>query len=460
MSSKLVRTEAHALATTPAVRADVERTIAAYRRAVRMLVTVALTRWPELSPLRNHERMAALEALVHPTKLRPKVPYAVVSRALGRMPSYLRRAALNAALGVASSFLSNYSRWLDDTEREPGSRPPRLGLSGVFPSLYGGNTLLVAENLRSVRLKLLDEHGVWRFSAPLPLKGRFKRLSDRMELSPTLMGKGAKVWLSCPVAKVSPPFLHNKHVGRVCAIDVGINNAAVAAVVDHTGTVIARKFLTCGRHNAQRDHLNTAISKKQRQTNRKVTSSRIGRGFCKRLYRRIAGLSLDAARRLASALVAFACAHGAQALVLEDLKGWRPTGRGARQRQRFHRFQHRMLVRYVVLAAEERGLRVLNIYARGTSAFAYDGSGLVKRDKTNMSLATFANGRRYHADLNAAYNIAARGLARVLGIEQNIKEGRPKPVPGVTGKSSGASSRMPIVLADIWANAQVSAAAR
>lgn len=100
-----------------------------------------------------------------------------------------------------------------------------------------------------------------------------------MELSPTLMVRGAKVWLSCPVAKVSPPFLHNKHVGRVCAIEVGINNAAVAAVVVHTGMVIARKFLTCGRYNAQRDHLNTAISKKQRQTSRKDTSSRIGRGF-------------------------------------------------------------------------------------------------------------------------------------------------------------------------------------
>lgn len=155
----------------------------------------------------------------------------------------------------------------------------------------------------------------------------------------------------------------------------------------------------------------------------------------------------------------FACAHGAQALVLEDLKGWCPTGRRARQRQLFHRFQHRMLVRYVALAAGERGLRVLAIYARGTSAFAYDGSGRVKRGKTNMSLATFANGRRYYTDLNAAYNIAARGLARVLGIEQHIKEGRPKPVPEVTGKSSGASSGMPIVLADIWANAQKSAAA-
>lgn len=472
MSSKLIRTEAHALATSPVVRADVARTVAVYRRAVRMLATVALTHWPELAPLRSQERMRDLEALIHPTKQRPTVRYALVSRALGRMPSYLRRAALNAALGVTSSYLSNYNLWLDDTTRERGSRPPQLGLSNVFPSLYGGNTILVADDLRSVRVKLLDQHGVWRFSAPLALKGRLKRLSDRMDLSPALMSKGAKVWLSCPVELKKKPFVHNKHVGRVCAFDVGINNAAVAAVVDHTGTVIARKFLTCGKHNAQRDHLSTAVAKKQRQSRRGkpvargtpvpqgIARPRLGRGFCRKLYRRIAGLSLDAARRLATGLVNFARAHGAQAVVLEDLKGWKPRGCGARQRQRFHRFQHRMLVRYVTHQAEEHGLRVMAIYARGTSAFAYDGSGLVKRDKKNASLATFANGRRYHADLNAAYNIAARGLARVLGLEPKKKEGRLTPAPEVTGQSSGASSRMPIVLADVWAHAKTSAVAR
>jgi IS605 OrfB family transposase len=458
MTSKLIRTEKHALATTPEVRSDVQRTIAVYRRAVRLLATVALTHWPELGPLRSKERLTALEALVHPTKLRPQVRYAALSFALGKMPSYLRRAALNAALGAASSFLSNYSNWLDDAARERGSRPPRFGVSNVFPSLYGGNMILVSEDLRTVRLKLLDAHGLWRFSEPLSLKGRLKRLTDEMALSPSLMSEGAHAWLSCPVQVKRKKFIHNKHVGRVCAVDVGINNAAVAAVVDSTGTVIARKFLTCARHNDQRERLSVAISKKQAQSHG-AQGRRMGRGFCKSLFRRIAGLSLEAARTLASELVAWARAQGAQALVLEDLKGWKPKGRGTRQRQRFHRFQHRMLVKYIVFQAEEHGLRVLHEYARGTSAYAYDGSGLVKRDRENMSLATFSNGRRYHADLNAAYNIAARGLARMLGVEGREKEGRLEPASGAGGKSSAASSRMPIVLADIWAYARASAVA-
>jgi hypothetical protein len=102
MASPIVRTESHALATTPALRADVERTVAFYRRAVRMAATVAMTHWPELGRLRTKERQMALESMFHPTKDRPLVRYPVFGRALGKMPSYLRRAALHAALGAVS----------------------------------------------------------------------------------------------------------------------------------------------------------------------------------------------------------------------------------------------------------------------------------------------------------------------------------------------------------------------
>ena len=73
MYSTIVRTESHRLSTSPALRADVERTIAFYRRVVRMAATVAMTHWPELGRLRAKERQMALEALIHPTKDRPQV---------------------------------------------------------------------------------------------------------------------------------------------------------------------------------------------------------------------------------------------------------------------------------------------------------------------------------------------------------------------------------------------------
>ena len=97
---KIHRSESHALSTTPALRQDVERTISAFRRAVRLLATLALTRWPTLGPLNSKARLTALEALFHATSLNPTPKYAVLDKVLGKMPSYLRRAAVNAACGV------------------------------------------------------------------------------------------------------------------------------------------------------------------------------------------------------------------------------------------------------------------------------------------------------------------------------------------------------------------------
>lgn len=456
MPSPIIRTESHALVSSPEVRADIERTIAAYRRAVRALCTVLMTHWPELAQAKG--KCQAVESLFHPTAKRPHVRYAVLDRMLGKMPSYLRRAAIEHAFGAVSSFQSNWSNFLDGrvagAERELGTRGPRLGLSGVFPSLYGGNMALYGPGLRTVRIKLLGADGQWRFSESLRLKGRFKRvlpLAGKMDLCPSLVLRGAKASLACPVEVQPPSFLTNKAFAagahRVCAVDVGINTAATAAIVDSTGTVIARRFFTCGRHNDRRDALAQDVAHKQAQSG----TVRRGERHAVALHRRIAGLSLDAARRLAADIAAFAQAHAAKAFVIEDLKGWRPKGPSRVQRKRFHRFQHRALVKALTYKAQEFGLRLLEVFARGTSRWAYDGSGKVARSKENAQLATFASGKRYNADLNGALNIAARGLALLLGI-------KPKEHSAGTGKSSGPAARMPLVLADVWAFAQTSRA--
>lgn len=453
MTSIIIRAESHALTTTPEIRADVERTITAYRRAVRAISGVLFVHWDEVSQAKS--KCAATEALFHFTAARPVVHYPVLDRMLGKMPSYLRRAAIEAAYGAVSSFLSNWSNFLDGEiggkSRGLGARAPRIGVSNVFPPLYGGNMILYGKDLRTVHVKLLGADGQWRFSAPLQVKGRFVRVQPKaakLDMSPTLVMRGAKVALSCPVALRPPKFLTNKEFSigkhRVCSVDVGINTAATAAIVDSTGTVIARTFLTCGRHNDRRDALASVIATKQRQ------SGTIQRGerHCVALHRRIAGLSMDAARALASSLAAFAAKHGARVFVIEDLKGWRPKGPSKAQRKRFHRFEHRALVQALTLKAQEMGARMLAVFARGTSRWAYDGSGKAVRSKENAQLATFASGKQYNADLNGALNIAARGLAILLGIKPREEQ------QAASGKSSGAVARMPLVLADIWAYAQ------
>lgn len=94
--------------------------------------------------------------------------------------------------------------------------------------------------------------------------------------------------------------------------------------------------------------------------------------------------------------------------------------------------------------AEEGGIKTAFLPPAGTSAWAHDGSGEVRRDPRNHALAKFAGGKHYNADLNAALNIAARHLAKMLG----VTTGNRPAVDG--GKSPASPSRMPIVLADIW----------
>src|SRR5664279_4770671 len=99
----IIRTEAHALSTSPALRSDVERTVDAYRRAVRAIATVVMTHWPTLGVLpakgkgSGLGRCQAIEALFHATAARTDVRYPMLDTFLGKIPSYLRRAAIEHA---------------------------------------------------------------------------------------------------------------------------------------------------------------------------------------------------------------------------------------------------------------------------------------------------------------------------------------------------------------------------
>lgn len=62
----------------------------------------------------------------------------------------------------------------------------------------------------------------------------------------------------------------------------------------------------------------------------------------------------------------------------------------------------------------ELGGKVVFVNPRGTSSYAYDGSGKLKRNSSNYELAVFASGKKYNCDLSASYNIAARFILKLL----------------------------------------------
>ena len=86
-----------------------------------------------------------------------------------------------------------------------------------------------------------------------------------------------------------------------------------------------------------------------------------------------------------------------------------------------------------------------------TSKYAYDGSGLVKRDSKNYALAKFSNGRRYNADLNGCQNVGARYWYRTLTQKLSSRNGSEVWL----SKSSFQTPRIPVTLSVLWSHTNI-----
>ena len=85
-------------------------TLDIFRKAVSYLIPVYAEIWEELSEIKNlQKRFNEAEHLVHETKKNhARFPF---DRHFPKMPSYLRRAAIQHALGAVSSYQSRLSLW-------------------------------------------------------------------------------------------------------------------------------------------------------------------------------------------------------------------------------------------------------------------------------------------------------------------------------------------------------------
>lgn len=442
---KITRTDKWTLGATALQRQQLSQTSAIYRDYVRLLIGVVWTHWPTLSQAES--RCFAVERLIHGTKHNPNPRYRIFDRRFHKFPSYLRRAAIEAACGQVSSFATRYTQWQSGTRPRRDARPPRrTNENALNPPLYRGQCVKFDDAYTLASIKIWNgSDWVWT-DVPIKHKRHRHEIPTNKAQSPTLL-VGKRIMLSVPfesTAKIQP----GRHVRRVCAIDLGINTTATASIITEDGTVVARKFFHPGADIDRRDKGLTQISSKARQT--MGTTGTLCKGFCAKAYRKAANRNRAMCNQLSGQIVAFAAAHDAQAIVFEYLKHFRPKAgrRKSSLRQRFHGWLHRRLVAKVTERAEEACLRTAFVHPAGTSKYAFDGSGAVKRDPKNRALATFANGKQYNADLSASYNIGARFFARVLG----LSAGNGKAC--VSGKRSRTQPRIPVTLSTLWLHAQ------
>ena len=394
---------------------DVKRTVAVCREALAHILSVVVAEWRDISRFdKPLERRRACELLLVTNK-RGQAPagYDLAAK-FHKLPSYLRRALITEAIGTYASHLSRFAGWREAKAiafaagRKFTAKPPRLNAEPqAWTTFYRGNMFegeladFAGKKELYLQLKLYDgREWVWRDVAIDAKPLRKRGLAVYQPQAPTAV-KSARGWsLHIPWQReVALPKLAEPREVRVCSVDLNVDNDAVMAVMDGDGTVHARKFLACDK-----DRLVQAIDRVS------AANQKSGAGPKPNLWRRVNNLKDELVNTTVNAIVAFALEHGCHVIAMENLKSLKP---GNKRRERVHHWRVMAISRALERAAHHAGLRLSRVNPRNTSRLAFDGSGKAERPQNGKTLV-FTSGKRYNADLNAAYNIGARWFVRAF----------------------------------------------
>lgn len=382
---------------------SLENSIAIYREALRFVIPIVDKHWNELKDFEYaNQRMAYVEQLIHSTN-RNEALYDF-DMEFPKFPSYLRRAVINRALGIVSSYRSNLDNW----EREPNGQVPKLSLTHFeYPAYYKGNLFRNFNPIhQTIELKVFKNND-WVYEV-YQLKTSDctyyqTYLTGKKQNVPIIQKKGRRFYTTFSYEEETT-LIPEESINRICSVDLGLGTDATCSIMDKDGTVYARKFIS---FSTEHDRLDTQLGRIKR-------NQKQGSRYNKTLWRKVAGISQDIADKTARAIFEFGKAHGVDAYVLEylDFKGKNTV-------KRAHFWRYKRIYKVLTHKAHQHGLRVARVNARNTSRLAFDGTGWSKRGReissdTPYSLMQFTTGKYYNADLNASYNIGARYFIRRL----------------------------------------------
>lgn len=378
-------------------------TLRVYSGAVRYLVHLIIKEWDSIKNLPPRVGQRFVETTIHATKYNPSPKYDF-DKQFYKLPSYIRRAAIEDAIGKVSSYQTHLEKWERSDPHKRGRKPGVPTVKVSFPALYKKNTFMWVDDY-TAKIKAYVCN-TWDFVTVKLRKSDVNYFN--LHNDPDLQGcpkleRNGKRWL------LRFPFKHNIRLNQkkideelVLGVDLGINNACVCTAMKSDGTIQGRRFLHLPRETDRLDHHIGLIKKAQQH----------GSHNPKKYWAFVNNINLDIMRKTVSFIMKAATEFGCSRIVMEYLD-FQGKKRGSKK-QRLHLWKVRKVQKLVTAKAHIYGIRVSTVCARNTSKLAFDGSGEVKRDEDNYSMCTFKTGKRYHADLNASYNIAARYFIRAL----------------------------------------------
>ena len=374
-------------------------TLVLYRQAVSYLTGVYEKAWDGLAQIpQAKSRFNAAEHLVHETKKNhARFDFDML---FPKMPSYLRRAAIQHALGSVSSYHSRLELW---NNGNLSGKPKLVCESHAMPVFYrdvmykqGG------EGEDAAYLKLYDGCDWKWFRVGLlhtDMEYLRRHWTGKNSSAPVLEKRNRKYFLRFSYTEEVTLSKTPVKDQIICSVDLGINTDAVCTIMRSDGTVLGRKFIRFPSEKDRLHHVLGRIRRFQKEHGSGQTGSRWS--YAKRL-------NTELARKTARAIAEYANENHADVIVFEylEMKG-KISGK---QRQKLHLWKKRDIQNMCEHKAHRHGMRIARVCAWNTSRLAYDGSGPVSRDPKNHSLCVFQTGKQYNCDLSAAYNIGSRYL--------------------------------------------------
>ena len=403
-------------------------TIAIYQDAVSFLIDVVNEHYANVCGLPSQKAMTFIERLVHSTSTR-KALYPSFDIRFHKLPSYLRRAAIMESVASVTLYRKNLAEWevSDKLKKKPFLTRKR----NVMPAFYRDNMFILnkKDGVYMAKLKLFRD-GDWKWHVFNLSQADVRSIRKEFDLTdakcPVLKKHGHRFTLSFAFETDAELPKKDKKEYSICAVDIGINNAAVCSIMKEDGTVTARRFIT---FTGEEDRFNRILNERKK-------AHSLSKCRTHRLDRFLKNHNENLARLTSSAIVEFASSEGASVIVMENLsiKG---KVKGS-NKERLHLWRKKDVSKRVEVLAHRKGMRFSTVWAAGTSNYAFDGSGQVKRDKDNFSQCTFSNGKRYNTDLSASYNIGARFFIRETlkaCPETEASEAKAK-VPGLSARAT------------------------
>ena len=382
----------------------IRQTLDIYRSAVGYLTEIYEQVWEELERIpETKKRFNEAEHLIHTTK-KNQARFSFDLH-FPKMPSYLRRAAIQHALGTVSSYKTRLSLW--EKSGQTGGWPKLVYENHAMPVFY--RDVMYREDKEgkdAAYLKLYDGHDWKWFHVRLrhtDMEYLRKNWSGKKASAPTLEKRHRKYFLR--FSYTEDVILTKAPVEEqiICGVDLGINTDAVCTIMRSDGTVLGRKFIDFPSEKDRMYRVLGRIRRFQREHESVQTKSRWA--YAKRL-------NIELGRKIAGAVTKYAKENRADIIVFEYLE---TKGKiSGKKKQKLHLWRKRDIQKRCEHQVHRNGIRVSRICAWNTSRLAYDGTGTVARDPKNHSLCVFQTGKRYNCDLSASYNIGARYFIREL----------------------------------------------